>query len=91
MTNEKKMIAFISCQMNTDEIHMLTLALIGRRSLNCEKRGYGTQRASEPAKSDPCSLPHLKESGVLPLDKMKMDHDNLQKKSAMASFLTNQT
>jgi hypothetical protein len=69
------MIAFISCQMNTEERHMLTLALIGRRSLN-----YGTQRASEPAKSDPCSLPHLKESGVLPLDKItKMDHDNLRK------------
>jgi hypothetical protein len=33
----KKMIAFISCQMNTEERHMLTLALIGRRSLNYEK------------------------------------------------------
>ena len=56
------------------------------------KRGYETQRASEPAKSDPCSLPSQKGSGVLPLDKtMKMDHDNLRKKSAMASFLTNQT
>ena len=70
---------------------MLTLALIGRRSLNYEKRVWNST-ASEPAKSDPCSLPHLKKSGVLPLDKiMKMDHDNLRKKSAMASFLTNQT
>ena len=59
---------------------MLTLALIGRRSPNYEKRGYGTQQASEPAESDPCSLLHLQESGVLPLDKiMKMDHDNLRK------------
>ena len=37
MTNENKKIAFISCQMNTEERHMLTLALIGRRSLNYEK------------------------------------------------------
>ena len=44
------------------------------------KRGYETQRASEPAKSDPRSLLHSKGSGVLPLDKiMKMDHDNLRK------------
>ena len=44
------------------------------------KKGYETQRASEPAKSDTCSLLHLKESGILPLDKiMKMDHDNMQK------------
>jgi len=44
------------------------------------KRGYETQRASEPAKSDPHPLPHLKGSGVSPLDKiMKMDHDNLRK------------
>jgi hypothetical protein len=81
MTNEKKMIAFISCQMNTDKIHMLTLALIGRRSLNCEKRGYGTQRASEQAKSDPCSLPHLKESGVLPLNKLRKWTMTICKKS----------
>jgi len=33
----KKKIAFISCQMNTEERHMLALALIGRRSLNYEK------------------------------------------------------
>ncbi len=33
----KRKIAFISCQMNTEERHMLTLALIGRRSLNYEK------------------------------------------------------
>ena len=33
------------------------------------KRGYETQRASEPAKSDPRPLPHFKGSGVLPLDK----------------------
>jgi hypothetical protein len=33
----KKKIAFISCQMNIEEWQMLTLALIGRRSLNYEK------------------------------------------------------
>ncbi len=37
MRNKK--IAFISCQINTEERHMLTLALIGRRSLNYEKEG----------------------------------------------------
>ena len=59
---------------------MLTLALIGRRSLYYGKKGYETQRASEPAKPDPRPLPHLKGSGVSPLDKiMKMDHDNLRK------------
>ena len=39
MTNENEKIAFISCQMNTEERHMLTLALTGRRSLNYEKEG----------------------------------------------------
>ena len=44
MTIERKKIAFISCQMNTEERHMLTLALIGRRSPNYEKEGMELNR-----------------------------------------------
>jgi hypothetical protein len=69
---------------------MLTLALIGRRSLNYGKEG-GTQWASGPAKSDPRLLPHSKgewnlTSWLIHLFQiqykekiLKMDHDNLRK------------
>ena len=81
MTNENKEIAFISCQMNTEERNDICLRLpwLAVEALIMKKRTW-TQRASEPAKSDPRPLPHLKGSGVSPLDKiMKMDHDNLRK------------
>jgi hypothetical protein len=93
MTYEKKKIAFISCQMNTEERNDICLRLpwLAVEALIMEKRIW-TQRASEPAKSDPRPLPHLKGGGVSPLDK---NYENgpwqFAKSSAMASFLTNKT
>jgi hypothetical protein len=54
MTIEKNKIAFISCQMNTEERNdkCLRLPWLAVEALIMEKRIW-TQRASEPAKSDP--------------------------------------
>ena len=70
MTDEKMKIAFISCHMNTEKRHMLTLALIGRRSLDYRKEGLELNGHLNRRNQIPCSLLHLKESGVLPLDKL---------------------
>ncbi len=61
MTYEKKKIAFISCQINTEEKIDICLRLpwLAVEALIMEKRIW-TQQASELAKSDPRPLPHLR-------------------------------
>ncbi len=81
MTNDKKKIAFISCQMNTEERNDICLRLpwLAVEALIMKKRiwnstGIWTGEIRSPSSSS------FKGSGVLPLDKiMKMDHDNLRK------------
>jgi hypothetical protein len=59
---------------------MLTLALIGRRSLYYGKEDMKLNGHLNRRNLIPVLILHSKGSGVLPLDKIiKMDHDNLRK------------
>jgi hypothetical protein len=90
MTIERKKIAFISCQINTEERNDICLRLpwLAVEALIMKKRVWNSTGIRTGEIRSLFSSSFKGERSLTSWQTMRMDHDNLRKKSAMASFLT---